>query len=676
MSTEITSEFVWHSIPPRPRDSHKGSFGTVLAVAGSAYYRGAALLAAEGALRTGAGIVTLASVEPVLAAAVARLPECCLCPCVAGAEGGISPESIPQLQRQKATVLLLGPGLGSTAQSTGRAAETRTLVQKLLPGFAGSAVLDADGLNAAAQLLAEGKTLPHPAGELIVTPHPGEMARLTGLSAAQINADRENTACQYKVFVGVADAALYYLPVMVAFTTATKFNCNKLVSVALAAAMIHPSVSALLATEGGAYFLGIKLQNIAYGGQVFPAILTVIFMSFIEKWANKWCPKAIRVFFVPMLCFGIGFPVALVVLGPLGYNIGALLTTVILALYNTLGWLAVALLAAVLPFMISMGMHKALVPYAVASISDPGFEMLYMPASLAHNISEGGACLGVALKTKDENLRATAISAGISGLFGITEPALYGVTLQHKKVMMSVVVSSFIGGLFVGLMKVKAFVAMGPGLAGMAMFVDPDNGKNILWAAVGLVISVVVSFALSFFLYKDETPAEDETAAPAPETAADAAAADSTISSPLQGKAIALEEVKDEVFSQKILGDGIAVVPEKGELYAPADGVIESVFGTKHAISMKTTAGAELLMHIGMDTVKRDGKGFDPQVKDGETVKKGQLLMKFDLDGIKADGYDVTTPIVVTNADEFTIKTVAEGAVVPGAALLKLEANK
>ena len=197
MSTEITSEFVWHNIPPRPRDSHKGSFGTVLAVAGSAYYRGAALLAAEGALRTGAGIVTLASVEPVLAAAVARLPECCLCPCVAGAEGGISPESIPQLQRQKATVLLLGPGLGGTAQSTGRAAETRTLVQKLLPGFAGSAVLDADGLNAAAQLLAEGKTLPHPAGELIVTPHPGEMARLTGLSAAALATDREGIALRY-----------------------------------------------------------------------------------------------------------------------------------------------------------------------------------------------------------------------------------------------------------------------------------------------------------------------------------------------------------------------------------------------------------------------------------------------------------------------------------------------
>lgn len=197
MAVEITEDFVWQVIPPRPRESHKGTFGTVLAVAGSASYRGAALLAAEGALRTGAGIVTLASVEPVLAAAAARLPECCLCPCAAGAEGGISPESIPFIQRQKATVLLLGPGLGGTAQSAARAAETRVLVQRLLPGFAGSAVLDADGLNAAAQLLAEGKALPHPMGELILTPHPGEMARLTGLSVAEISADREKIARQY-----------------------------------------------------------------------------------------------------------------------------------------------------------------------------------------------------------------------------------------------------------------------------------------------------------------------------------------------------------------------------------------------------------------------------------------------------------------------------------------------
>lgn len=195
--TEITSEFVWSCIRPRPRDSHKGTFGSVLALAGSARYRGAALLAAEGALRAGAGLVTLASVEPVLAAASARLPECCLLPCIDGAEGGISPESLSLLRRQKAAVLLAGPGLGYTAQSTARAAETRTLIQQLLSSFAGCAVLDADGLNAAAGLLYAGQRLPHPAGALVLTPHPGEMARLTGLSTGAVNADREGIARRF-----------------------------------------------------------------------------------------------------------------------------------------------------------------------------------------------------------------------------------------------------------------------------------------------------------------------------------------------------------------------------------------------------------------------------------------------------------------------------------------------
>lgn len=197
MAATITPESVWAHIPPRARDSHKGSFGAVLVVAGSACYRGAASLAVEGALRAGAGIVTLASVEPVLAAVSARLPECCLCPCLAGAEGGISPRSLPNITRQKATTLLLGPGLGYTAQSAARAAETRELVEKLLPGFGGSAVLDADGLNAAAQLLSYFGTVPHPTGELILTPHPGEMSRLTGLSMAEINEDRVEIALQY-----------------------------------------------------------------------------------------------------------------------------------------------------------------------------------------------------------------------------------------------------------------------------------------------------------------------------------------------------------------------------------------------------------------------------------------------------------------------------------------------
>ncbi len=193
---ELTLERVFQIIPTRERSSHKGSFGSVLTVAGSAWYRGAASLAVEGALRTGAGIVTLASVEPVLSAVSARLPECCLCPCEMGAESGISSsvQNLDRIRRQKATVLLIGPGLGSSNQSAAREQETKTIVESLINDFNGSVVLDADGLNAAALLLAEGSSFPHPKGELIVTPHPGEMSRLTGIPIADFNRTTEQRA--------------------------------------------------------------------------------------------------------------------------------------------------------------------------------------------------------------------------------------------------------------------------------------------------------------------------------------------------------------------------------------------------------------------------------------------------------------------------------------------------
>lgn len=496
-------------------------------------------------------------------------------------------------------------------------------------------------------------------------------ALLTILTTAGI---LTNSDVIYQVFYHVADAALYYLPVMVAVTTATKLNVNKLVAVAIAAAMIFPNTVNMLAMEGGAKFFGITLQNINYTGQVFPAILSVAFMAIIEKQFTKVCPKPIRVFAVPLVCFGVTFPVALLVLGPLGYNIGSLLTTVILGLYNTLGWLAVGLLAAILPFMIATGMHKALVPYAVASVSNPGYEMLYMPASLAHNISEGGACLAVAVKTKDEELRSTAISAGISALFGITEPALYGVTIQRKKALMGVCAGSLVAGLFLGITAVRAFVAMGPGIAGMAMFLDAENSMNLIWAIVGLVVAVAVSFIVTFVIYKDEAPAAEEAPAAAG-TAGGAAVSVSSgsLASPLQGQAIPLDQVKDEVFATGVLGQGIAIIPSAGELYAPADGTIDTVFDSKHAISMVADNGAEILMHVGMDTVQLKGKGYIPLVKDGDKVKRGQLLMKFDLEAIKAAGFETATPVVITNGDDFTIKPITGSDVKPGDKIMDLE---
>lgn len=486
----------------------------------------------------------------------------------------------------------------------------------------------------------------------------------------------------YQVLINVADAPLYFLPVLVAVTMSSKINCNRLIAVATVGALVLPKTAALLASDPAPTLFGLTLQNVNYAYQVFPAILAVTALYFVEKYVTKITPKPIRVFFVPMVCFIIVFPLTLLVLGPIGLTIGKGLTTVMLTLYKYVGWLAVGLVAAVLPLLISIGAHKAFIPYVVASLGDPslGYEILYNGASLAHNISESGASLAVALKTKDPELRSTAFSCGVSALFGVTESAIYSITIQRKKVLYGVMVGSFISGSFIGLMAVKAFVAMGPGLAGMAMFVDPENTMNIVWAFAGFGIALVSSFIATLFLYKDEAKAE---AAPAGQLSGELSAQSSepeddtvkpgSLVSPLQGTVVRLEDVKDEVFSTGVLGQGAAVRPAKGELYAPVNGTVTMIPDSKHSISLVDACGAEILMHIGMDTVQLGGKHFEPQVKVGDRVRKGQLLIKFDMDAIRAAGYDLTTPVVVTNSDELEVTTLAQGDIEAGTELLKWE---
>lgn len=473
----------------------------------------------------------------------------------------------------------------------------------------------------------------------------------------------DNTSTVYKTFFYAADAALYFLPLMVAVTTASKLKANRLVAMAAVGALILPNMTTMI-TEGAVLF-GATIKPIAYPYQVFPAILTVLFLTVVEKYAQKISPKPVRVFLVPLICFTIVVPVTLLILGPLGFTLGQGLTVVILFVYEKLGWLAVGLLAAILPIMVSMGMHKALLPYAISSISQTGMEMLYMPASLAHNISEGGACFAVALRTKNPDTRSTAISAGISAIFGITEPALYGVTLQNRPVLLSVVIGSLVSGLTVGIFGLKAFVAMGPGLAGMAMFVDPANSMNIVWAFAGFGAALVVSFIAAFIFYKDK----ELTSAAKTVTQV----SNDTVVSPLEGKLIPMTEVKDSVFSTGVLGNGVAFVPSKGELYAPVNGKVNMVFDTKHAIGLISDNGAEILLHVGLETAQLEGKGFEPVVKNGDTVKAGQLLMKFDLSAFKNAGYDVTTPMIITNSNKFNVTPENPGNVKSGSKVMKLE---
>lgn len=442
----------------------------------------------------------------------------------------------------------------------------------------------------------------------------------------------------YKVLDNIGSAPLWFLPILVAITTAMKLKVNVLVAVSAVSVMLLPAMSKQLA-EGTA-FMSFDLRNVAYASQVFPAILCVLFYAQTEKLFNRYSPGALRIFLSPMLSLLVTVPVTLLILGPLGYELGAGLATVILWLYGKLGFVATGLLAAALPFMVAAGMHKPMLPYAVASMSQFGREMLYLPASLAHNIAESGACLAIALKSKDKVLKSTAFSAGISALFGITEPALYGVTLLNKKALYSVILGSVVGGAFIGWMAIEAFALVGPGLASISMFVSPDNPMNIVWAFAGAGLSFAIAFISALLLWRDKAAEKTD---------------ELTFTRPVEGQIIPLENVNDDVFARKIMGDGIAIVPSQGVLCAPADGTVVNIFESGHALSLLTDAGVELIFHIGIDTIKLQGEGFSPQVKEGQHVKRGETLIEFSLDTITAAGLDPVVMMVVTNGERFSL---------------------
>ena len=468
----------------------------------------------------------------------------------------------------------------------------------------------------------------------------------------------DKTTQTYQILNFVGDAPLRFLPLLVAITTANKLKVNPLVSVSAVGALLTPDLSAMIVN--GAKFFGFSIQNINYAYQVFPAILCVLCYAQLERFFTKISPKVIRSFFVPMMSLMIVVPFTLLILGPIGYTFGQGFATVILYIFAKVGWIAVAILAAFLPFMVVTGMHKAMIPYVITSLGETGKEAIYNAASLAHNLSEAGACFAVMFRTKDKNLRATAMSSGISALFGITDPALYGVTILHKRVLYGVMVGSFIGGASLGLLAVEAYVAVGPGLASLSMFISEKLPNNLMYAVIGLVISFIVSFVSVFLLWKEPVSKvvdlEDTV----------------VLSAPLEGKVLPLSSVHDDVFSKKRLGDGIAITPTKGELYAPVDGRIEMVYNSHHALGMKTADGIEILFHIGIDTVNMEGKGFEVLVQEQEQVAKGDLLVRFDIDKIKDAGFDPTTMIIITNPKNVKIELTNTQDIITNDCLMKV----
>ena len=477
----------------------------------------------------------------------------------------------------------------------------------------------------------------------------------------------------YFVLSSIADATFFFLPLMVAGTTATKLGINRLVAISATAPLVFPALTAKMADPGLDIF-GIPVTTVAYNAQVFPSILIVLFLALNERFWTKVSPKPIRIFFVPMMSLLITVPIGLLFLGPLGFQVGSLLTTGIIWVYTTFGWIATMLLAMALPFLVSLGMHKPFLPYAINQYSTTGSEPLYLASSLAHNIAESGTMFGVAIRTRNTEMRSTSISAGISAFFGITEPALYGVTLQNKRALFSVLIGAGAGGAYVGLTHVAGYAVVGPGAASMTMFIAPDNPMNLINAVIGFAIAFAGGLIGSLFLWSDAksaTIAQAATAvAPADRVTADddAASDDAVVAvdgvdllAPMTGEVIALADVPDPVFAGGALGAGVAFRPTSGEVVSPVAGTIATVFKTGHAVAIKTDSGVEVLIHVGLDTVKLEGGPFQVLVAKGDRVTAGQPLLRADLAAIIEAGYETVTPMVVMNTKKLSVLPLATG---------------
>lgn len=451
----------------------------------------------------------------------------------------------------------------------------------------------------------------------------------------------------YHLLDTIADAAFFFLPVLLAYGAAIKFECNPILAMTLAGALLHPNLAQMLAAGTVIDFVGIPVRLADYAGSVLPIIFTVWLMSYIERFAEKVSPTMIKFFTKPMIILLVTAPLALVVVGPFGIFLNDLVAAGAAIVDGKASWLIPMLMGGLQPFLVITGTAWAMTPIATGQLSKNGFEMINGPGMLASNIAQGAATLCVAFRTKNKNLRQLASSAGFTALLGITEPSLYGVTLKLRKPLIAAMIGGGCAGIYAGLSGLVRYAFVSPGLAALPAFIG-ENPMNIVHALITCAIAIVVTFALTWMLGFDD-PVEETGSGVSEAVSGD----EQQIVSPLNGQLVALAQVNDDVFSQGLLGQGVAIRPQEGVLRAPLTGEVVTFLPSMHAVGIKGDNGVELLVHIGIDTVNLAGQHFTSELKVGDRVQVGDELVRFDLAAIVGLGYDITTPVLVVNSEAF-----------------------
>ncbi len=485
----------------------------------------------------------------------------------------------------------------------------------------------------------------------------------------------------YDVINLMAGAALSMLPILIAISAAKKFGANEYLAAVIGFVMIHPNLvnAWSVATMDSAdipvwNIFGLTIQQTGYQGHVIPVIIAILFMSVIEKWLHKHVPEILDLFVTPLVTVLVTGLLTITIIGPIFKVVEDWILVAAQALINLPFGLGGLLVGFFYAFTVVAGFHHMYNMIEAQMVSQNPPANIWMPVATAANVGQGAAAMAVAFKTKNEKIKAMALPASLSAFLGITEPAIFGVNIRFRKPFIAGCCGGAIGGMIASLAGIKATAYGITGLFGFLITTD-------FWLsyAIVMLVSFAVAFAVSFITYKDEEKPAPATAAPAAsapsvETAAPAASGTvKTVYAPVEGTAIPSSEVEDPTFAAEALGKGLAIIPSIGKVVAPFDGTVDMLFDTKHAVAVTSDDGVELLIHVGIDTVALEGKGYTAHVASGDKVKKGDLLLEFDMDAIKAAGYKTTTPVIVTNSDDFAeIKAVKTGAVKPGEEILKV----
>ena len=456
----------------------------------------------------------------------------------------------------------------------------------------------------------------------------------------------------YTILNTIGDSVFYFLPFILAVSSAKKFKTNPYIAMAMAGVLLHPNISALKDAGEAVHFLGIPVVLASYSSSVIPILLIVWLQSYIEKFVKKITPNMIKIFFVPMVVMLICAPVGLIAFGPLGTIIGDVLASFLTWLESYGSWIVPTLIGCLCPLLVMTGMHYSLIPIRYAQMGMLGYESFLMPAMLVSNVCQGAASLAVGIKAKNKDLKTVATSSGFTALLGITEPALYGVNMKLKTPLYSTMIGGAVGGFYVGLMGVRNYASGGTSLLGLPTFIGENTMHSIIHESIGIAIGFAVTFIVAMIIGIKENeekeadkPVSNESNLPTPKN--------SVVKAPIQGEVFELSAVKDEVFSSEMMGKGVAILPEQGRVVSPIKGTVSMVFETKHAIGLVSEDGVEVLIHVGMDTVQLKGEHFTSHVKQGDSINVGDLLVEFDKEAIADKGYELLTPIVITNSGQY-----------------------